>query len=231
MINGDKILAIVPARGGSKGIPRKNIKPINGKPLIAYTIDQALQVPELDYLVVTTDDSEIQSVAASYGVNVINRPSQLATDEARSEPMMIHALDRAESLTGTQFDYVVLLQPTSPLRSLVTITECLNLLVGQKGKSLVTVSELNELIGELTGVHFKTLFPEDRRRRQDRHPKYKLNGSVFACSASHLRETGELMTEEWMCYVIDGPETVDIDSIDDFEYAEFLLKKQELSNG
>ena len=224
MIAGSRFLAIVPARGGSKGVPRKNVRPLGGKPLIAYTAAQITGVPEIDLAVVSTEDPEIKSIAEDLGLRVIDRPGELATDEARTEPAMLHVLD--ELAGGPPFDYVVLLQPTSPLRRPETILACMKRLAAGGGDSLVTVCEINELIGGLEDGFFRPFFPEDRKRRQDRSPRYALNGCIFACSVAHLRATGELMAEDWLAHEISGADSLDIDTMDDFTHAEHLLLNQ-----
>ena len=219
-----RFLAIVPARGGSKGVPRKNVRPLGGRPLIAHTADQIARVPEIDLAVVSTEDPEIKSVAEDLGLRVIDRPDELATDEARTEPAMLHVLD--ELAGEPPFEYVVLLQPTSPLRRPETILACMKRLAVDGGDSLITVCRLNELIGCIEDGFFRPLFPEDRKRRQDRSPRYALNGCIFACSVAHLRATGELMAEDWLAHEIGGNDALDIDTMDDFAHAETLLRNQ-----
>lgn len=122
MINGKKVLAIIPARGGSKGIPKKNIKPLNGKPLIAWTIEEAKKSVYIDKLIVSTDCEEILEVAKEFGAEVpFKRPAELAQDDTPSVELILHAIDY---LSG--YDYITLLQPTSPLRVVKDIDQCIS---------------------------------------------------------------------------------------------------------
>ena len=128
-------LAVIPARGGSVAVPRKNIALLADRPLLDYTIDQALEVDEIDLVVVSTDDIEIADIARRRGVRVIERPAELATAEAATEPVILHALD---SLSGEAvFDYVMVLEPTSPFRTPETIRKCLLTITESNSPSLV----------------------------------------------------------------------------------------------
>jgi len=231
VIGGKTFLAIVPARGGSKAVPRKNIKELNGRPLIAYTADQIEAVDEIDCAVLSTEDAEIKSTAETLGLRVIDRPMNLAGDETRSEPVIVHALDAAECQDGIRYDNIILLEPTSPLRTPQTIRTCMKKLVESGAPSLLTVAALGEFMGEGENGRFKPLFPNERARRQDRPLRYYMSGTVFACTASHLRETGELMCDDWPYVVVTGDETTDINTEKDFEYAEYLLSKRAHANG
>ena len=226
MIDGKSFIAIVTARGGSKGVPRKNIRELGGRPLIAHTFDQVRAVPEIDHTVLTTDDAEIITVADEIGFEIVERPPELATDGARSEPAVLHALDTAESRGHGLFDCLILLQPTSPFRTPETMRRAMWLLVESGASSLVTVRELNELIGTVENDRFTPLFPEDRKPRQYRRPKFALNGCIFACTTAHLRESGEFMSDDWACLEVNGDECLDIDEIEDFELAEYLIENK-----
>jgi CMP-N,N'-diacetyllegionaminic acid synthase len=226
VINGKKFIAIIPARGGSKGVPGKNIKEIAGRPLIAYTADQAETVTEIDRTVLSTEDAKIKSVAQKLGLTVIDRPSELAEDATRSEPVMVHALDGAEQLDGQSYDYIVLLEPTSPLRTPETILKCMQKIVETGAPSLLTVVKSTEFLGELKDNKFKPLFPQERGRRQDRPERFYMSGTVFTCSTGHIRQTGELMCNNWPYEIVNGEEIVDINTQADFDYAEYLLKRR-----
>ena len=226
MIGGKSFLAIVPARGGSKGVPRKNIKAIAGQPLIGYTADQIAAVHEIDCAVVSTEDAEIKSVAIGLGMRVIDRPRELSADESRSEPVMLHALAQTEEEDGVRYDNVILLEPTSPLRTPETIRACMEKLVETGSPSLLTVARMNEFIGEGIEDRFRPLFPDERGRRQDRADRFYMNGTVFACTAEHLKSTGELMCDDWPYVIVSGDENTDINTEADFEYAEYLLMQK-----
>lgn len=227
MINGKRIVAVVTARGGSKGVPRKNIRLLAGRPLLAYTADQARAVDGIDCVALTTDDAEIGAVGQSFGWTVIDRPAELARDESRSELAILHALDTLESSGVKPFDIMLLLQPTSPLRTTRSIRGCLDLLIETGAPSLVTVTRLNECVGGIVNGRFVPLSPEDRKRRQDRPARHLLNGCIFACTVDHLRRTGELMCDDWLAYEVSWPESLDIDTMHDFEHAQYLMSRSQ----
>jgi N-acylneuraminate cytidylyltransferase len=226
VIAGKRFLGVITARGGSKGVPRKNVRPLAGKPLLAYTAEQARRVPEIDLTVITTEDPEIKEAGLRLGLRVVDRPPELAADLVRSEPVLVHAVDALEAAREPPFDCLVLLQPTSPLRRPETIRACMRRLVETGAESLVTVCEHRQMFGTIDGGFFRPSNPEDRGPRQRRTPRYVVNGCVFACKVPFLRRTGELMAEDWLAHVISGDDAVDIDTLDDFEYAEFLLGKR-----
>ena len=226
MIGGKRFVAIITARGGSKGVPRKNIRPLAGRPLLAYTADQAEQVPEIDLTALTTDDAEIKGVGRSLGLRVIDRPAELAVDTARSEPAILHAIEALEKAGQPPFDYMVLLQPTSPLRKPATIRACMRKLLDSGAESLVTVTELREIVGPLENGFLRPVNPQNRGPRQQRTPYYVPNGCIFACSVPFLRRTGELMSRDWLAHPVEGDDAVDIDTLEDFEYAEFLAERR-----
>lgn len=226
MLLAKRFLGVVTARGGSKGVPRKNVRPLDGRPLLAYTAEQARAVAELDLTVLTTEDAEIEAVGRELGLRVVDRPLELATDDARSEPAILHALEALEAAGEPPFDYMVLLQPTSPLRRPETIRACMKELVESGAESLVTVVEIRDLLGPIEDGFLRPVNPANRGPRQRRRPYYATNGCVFACKVPFLRSTGELMAENWAAHVIAGEDAVDIDSMEDFEYAEFLLARR-----
>lgn len=215
-------LGVVPARGGSQGVLRKNIKPLAGKPLLAYTLEQAASVPGLTKLVVSTDDDEIAAVARAHGARVVERPAALATSEARTEGALLHALDVLEA-QGEVFDYVVVLEPTSPFRRPQTVARCLKHIVDHNGRSLMTVTESRANIGLLEGPVFRPLRPNLPRRRQERPPYFIESSTVYVARTDFLRETGSLVCADWLAVVVDESEAVDINTALDFEFAEFLL--------
>ncbi|MSO92243.1 MAG: acylneuraminate cytidylyltransferase family protein [Rhodospirillales bacterium] len=226
MIGAKRFVGIITARGGSKGVPRKNVRPFAGRPLLAYTADQARAVPEIDLAVLTTDDPEIKRLGRSLGLRVVDRPAELATDMARSEPAILHAIDALEREGERPFDYMVLLQPTSPLRTPATIRACMQRIADTGAESLVTVTEIREILGPLENGFLRPVNPGNRGPRQKRTPYYAANGCVFACSVPFLRRTGELMARDWLAYPVEGDDAVDIDMMEDFEYAEFLAARR-----
>lgn len=218
--------ALIPARGGSKGIPRKNIKLIAGKPLIVWTIEAALGSSLLDAVVVSTDDPEIAEVARQAGAEVpFIRPSKLAQDQTPGLGPVLHALDQLP-----QYDSVLLLQPTSPLRTTEDIDACLRLAMQQKAPSVVSVSEAD------THPYWTYRMTEDQAlrkfidaepvaRRQDLPQAVALNGAMYFADVNWLRRSGSLIGTETLAYVMARERSVDLDTPLDWKFAELLLKE------
>ena len=223
MYKDKRFLGVIPARGGSVGVPMKNIKPLGGVPLVVHTFRQAAQVPELDLVVLSTDNDEIAAVGAAHDVRVVRRPDELATGEAKTEGALLHALD---ALAGEEtFDYVVVLEPTSPFRTPETIVACLKAIVDGNAPSLVTVAETRASIGRLVGGWFELLNPNVPRRRQEREPLYYESSTLYVCSIDHLRATGNLIADKWLGIIVDDRENFDINSPSDFEIAQILIEE------
>lgn len=222
-----KVLAVIPARGGSKGVPRKNIKPLAGKPLIGWTIEAVRESSLIDRVVVSTEDLEIAEIARSLDAEVpFLRPKELATDEASGMGAVLHAL---QELPG--FDYVVLLQPTSPLRHTSDIDGAIGVCVHEGALSCVSVCEVKERpehcyfrdnSGRLSPV---LPFKEKTVRRQDLPPVYCLNGAIYVAKVSWLLEHKSFITKETRAWVMSRERSIDIDDLSDFELADYQLKK------
>jgi len=187
------VLAVIPARGGSKGVPRKNIRPVAGRPLISYAIDAAKRSGVIEKLVVSTEDAEIASIATDLGAEVVDRPAELATDQALTEPVMRHALEEAES-SGFEPTHIALIQCTSPLLSPEVIREAVEKVRSGSVDSCITVFYPD-------GYEFKwkkspdgTFAPEHdtehRPRRQDLDLPYHENGAFYITSAELFKKTG-----------------------------------------
>ncbi|MFI5447148.1 cytidylyltransferase domain-containing protein [Polaromonas sp. UC242_47] len=217
--------ALIPARGGSKGIPRKNIKLIAGKPLIVWTIEAALRSSLLSAVVVSTDDPEIADVARRAGAQVpFMRPSELALDQTPGLDPVLHALDQLP-----QYDSVLLLQPTSPLRTTEDIDACLRLAMQQHARSAVSVSEADThpyWTYRLTKDQALSRFvdAEPIARRQDLPQAFALNGALYFADANWLRSSGTLVGPETLAYVMAKERSVDVDTPLDWKMAELLLK-------
>ena len=221
-----KTFGLIPARGGSKGIPRKNIKLIAGKPLIAWTIEAALRSSLLSAVVVSTDDPEIADMARRAGAQVpFMRPAELAQDQTPGLDPVLHALDQLP-----QFDSVLLLQPTSPLRTTEDIDACLCLAMRHHATSVVSVSEPDthpywtyRLSG---GQTLDRLIDAPRvTRRQDLPEVVALNGALYFAEASWLRSSGSFIGTETLAYVMARERSVDLDTPLDWKLAELLLKE------
>lgn len=219
-----RILALVPARGGSKGIPRKNIKLLAGKPLIAWTIEAALRSRALAAVVVSTDDEEIAEVAKSLGAQVpFLRPSALARDDSPGIDPVLHAVDQLP-----HFDAVLLLQATSPLRTSDDIDACIALANEMSAPSVVSVTEPAQ------HPHWMYRIEPDLRlqrlingpsitRRQDLPPVYSINGALYYAEVKWLRRHRALVTDETIGYLMAPERSVDLDSLLDWSLAECLI--------
>lgn len=219
--------ALITARGGSKGIPRKNIKAIAGKPLICWTIEAALRSSLLNAVVVSTDDLEIAELARQAGAQVpFMRPAELAQDQTPGLDPVLHALDQLP-----QYDSVLLLQPTSPLRTTDDIDGCLNLVMREKAQSVVSVSETEthpywtyRLNADQTMVRLLDVAPV--ARRQDLPAFFSLNGAMYFAEANWLRNSRSFVGAETLAYVMSKEHSVDLDTPLDWKFAELLLKEQ-----
>jgi CMP-N,N'-diacetyllegionaminic acid synthase len=228
MINGKSILAIIPARGGSKGIPRKNIRDLCGKPLIAWTIEEAKKSKYIDRLILSSEDDEIIAVAKKWGCEVpFVRPKALAQDDTPGIAPVLHAID---TLTD-KYDYTVLLQVTSPLRTIADIDGCIECCLQQEAKSCVSVSEASENPYWMFSIEddrkLKKLIATDKKyiRRQDLPKAYILNGAMYIAETSWLEETKDFNSLETIGYILPMKRSVDIDREEDFLYVTSLLKQ------
>ena len=223
-----KILGLIPARGGSKGILRKNIKVIAGKPLIAWTIEAALRSRFLDAVIVSTDDEEIATVARQCGAQVpFMRPAALADDFTPGLDPVFHALSKLP-----EFDSVLLLQPTSPLRTTDDIDSCIDMAKKNSAPCVVSVSEpdvhpywvyrLNDdqTMRALVETH------EAVNRRQDLPLVYALNGALYFANSLWLTRQQKFMTDETAAYVMSPERSIDIDTPLDWKLAELLLREK-----
>ena len=218
-----KIVGIIPARCGSKGIPKKNIKPLNGKPLIAYTIESAL-ASNLDRVVVSTDCEEIAKVSKEYGAEVMLRPAHLAEDKTPTLPVLQDVVTRLEE----EFDAVMTLQPTSPLRTSKHINEAIELFESDKeADSLVSVVEVphNYLPEKLMSYDGKYLIGNSEpKRRQEVSTMYARNGAaIYITKTEKLSE--HIFGGKILPYFMSKANSFDIDDIEDWEVVECLIKK------
>lgn len=231
MYDDTRIVAIVPARGGSKGLPRKNVLPLGGKPLIAWTIDAARACPSIDRVIVTTDDEEIAGAARSAGAAVpFLRPAELATDTARSIDVVLHALDRLAA-DGEHYDVLVLLQPTSPLRTAGDISAALDLLFTRTAQAVISVCETEH------HPYWSNTLPPDgslaaflrpellNTNRQELPVFYRLNGAIYAARCEYVRARNGFLGPDSIAYRMPRERSVDIDTMLDFKFAELLLQE------
>lgn len=215
MIDGNKILGLIPARGGSKGIPRKNLIDVAGRPLIAYTIDAAKESQYLDKVVVSSEDDEILEISENLGAEILRRPMALAQDETPGIEPVLHAVD---CLPG--FDFVVLLQPTSPLRSVDDIDGALELCVRERVPSCVSVRLASESPYWMYNLIEKSklkplLVGKVPARRQELPAAYILNGAVYIADIVWLRKSLSFLTKETIAFIMPPDRSLDIDTKED----------------
>ena len=220
-------IAIIPARGGSKGLPRKNIRNLANIPLIAHSIIHAQEAKLVDKVYVSTDDREIAEISKDYGAEIINRPDELAGDTASSESALVHAVGQIES-TGIAIDLVVFLQCTSPIRTGTDIDNAIAKLKAENADSLLSVSPSHRFLWEEVDGVAKSINYDyrDRPRRQDMQPQYVENGSIYIFKPWVLKELNNRLGGKVVLFPMSEAAGWEIDSPLDFEIAEFLLKRE-----
>ena len=229
-----EVLAVIPARGGSKGVPKKNIHPVKGKPLIIYTIKVAKKCEMITDLVVSTDDSEIREISAENGVEVpFVRPADLATDTALAIPTIQHSVTMMEKKKKTVYDIVVMLQPTTPLRSVNDISESLQLLLNSDADGIISVVQVNnfhpmkmkKIVDGLLINYEKP--PVENPPRQLLPPVYIVNGAIYATRRDTLMENDSFIGKKCLPYIMPEERSVNIDSILDFKLVERIISDNE----
>ena len=227
MYKGKTFLAIIPARGGSKRLPRKNILDLNGKPLIAYSIEAGLKSKYIDKVIVSSDDDEILEVSKKYGAQLIKRPEVLASDTATTFDALKHTIDNIE-----KYDYILLLQATSPLRNEKHIDEAIELLELKKADAIVSVCEMDHSplwSNTLPKDNSMTGFLKDEvknKRSQDLERHYRLNGAIYICKTDKLLEDKTFfLKDKIFAYKMNRESSIDIDEEIDFKMAEVLMVK------
>lgn len=224
------MIAIIPARGGSKGLPGKNVRPLNGKPLIAYAIEAALKAKHVDRVIVSTDDEEIARVAVEYGAELpFMRPAELASDTAMAIDNYIYTIGRLEKEGSKPIEAFVVLQPTSPLRIAEDIDGAIELFEQKGADSVISYSQEAHPVTWHKYLddegHFVDIFDANIKNRQDNRVSYYPNGAVYVFRTAMIRER-KYYTNKSYAFVMPRTRSVDIDFIEDFEYAEFLLKRR-----
>lgn len=230
MINDKKVLAIIPARGGSKGLPGKNVRCLGGLPLIASSINAARSSGCVDRIIVSTDSDEIANIAREYGAEApFKRPAQFATDTSPSSELILHALQWVMENERTIYDIFCLLQPTSPFRNGKHLVEAITKFHNCKeATSLISISETTRSpywMKKINGVYLEELINGDYStvRRQDLPKTYSVNGAIYIMYTEEFLKTKRFLTDRTTYYLMDSVSSLDIDNELDFKFAEFLL--------
>lgn len=232
MYKGYSILCVIPARGGSKGLPGKNIKEISGRPLIAYSIEQAKGAKYVDRIIVSTENREIADIARRYGAEVpFMRPRKLATDDCSIIDVLLHAMDWMENKGKCKFDILVLLHATAPLRTTEDIDNSIKLLADKKADNVFSVTEAhrnpyfnmvevreNGTVGLVKSGSFVT--------RQSAPRVFDMNASIYVWWKDVLRKKKSVFLKKSHVYIMPRERSVDIDDYLDFRIAEMLLKEK-----
>lgn len=235
MYQNKKILAVIPARGGSKRLPNKNIKELNGKPLINWTIDAALKSNYLTEVIVSTDSQDIANIAIKAGGNVpFLRPENLAKDNSTTYDTIEHAVLYYKNELGQNFDYVILLQPTSPLRDSKDIDQSIEMLFEKKSDAIISVCEaehsplwsntlnINNDMSNFIASEIKN------KRSQDLDTFYRINGAIYICDTTRLLQEKVFFLESNIyAYIMPVEHSIDIDNIIDFKLAEVIVNENQ----
>ena len=220
------MIAIIPARGGSKGLPGKNIRLLNGKPLIAHTIEAALNSKKISRVILSTDDPEIAVIGKQYGAEVpFLRPAYLASDTAKAIDTYIYTLNKLFETEGLEIKEFSVLQPTSPFRTAQHIDESIKLFYSKNADSVISFCEEHHPIVWHKHINsegkISPIFDERINNRQDEKKSYYPNGAIYLFKKSNL-QIGKYYTDNTYAYVMSRQSSIDIDTLEDFKYAEFL---------
>ena len=226
------VITIIPARGGSKGLPGKNIKEMNGKPLIWYTINAAKKSKHISKIILSTDDVRIAKIASNCGAEIpFMRPKKLATDNALAEDNYIYTIDRLNKEFSYSISEFIVLQPTSPFRTSLDIDNAIKIFKEKKADSVISVSETihppiwakrideNGILRNYFNIEI------GNKNRQEIEKAYMPNGAIFILKYSLLKEKYSYYSDKTYPYIMPLERSIDIDSKLDFEFAEYLMKK------
>lgn len=226
MFNSKTFLAIIPARGGSKRLPRKNVLDLNGKPLIAYSIEAGQTSEYVDRVVVSSDDNEILNIAQNYCASTIKRPKELASDTATTFDAIKHSIESLDD----KYEYTILLQPTSPLRNSKHIDEAIELMEKKNADAVISVCEMDHspLWSNTLPANFdmSNFIREEVKntRSQDLPKYYRLNGAIYICRTDRLlKEKSFFIKNNIYAYKMDRKSSIDIDEEIDFIIAKAIL--------
>ncbi len=227
MYKNKKIIAIIPARSGSKGLKDKNIKELNGKPMMAYSIECAIETNIFDDIIVSTDSEVYANIAKLYGASVpFLRSAATSSDSAASLSVLEEVLQNVKDF----YDIVVMLQPTSPLRQPFHIIEAVDLYLEKNADSVISVAKFPHSIAWVNSIDESLSLnnfvrPEYlNKRRQDLPEMYMLNGAVYVFNANKINKDFNMFGEKSYAYIMENKYSVDVDSIEDFKIVEALLR-------
>lgn len=228
MYKNKKILAIIPARSGSRGLKDKNIKELNGKPMISYTIEAAVQSGIFEDVIVSTDSQVYADISIDYGASVpFLRSNYLSSDTATSIDMIIHVIEEMNKI-GKEYDYFMLLQPTSPLRTKDDIINAIELLFEKEANSVVSVCEaensplyMNTINEDLSIDGFLPKGIKTRRQELDKY--YRLNGAIYLCKVEYFLKSKDFYNERSYAYLMNKKNSIDVDDEVDFEFVKSLI--------
>lgn len=218
------VLGIIPARGGSKSVPLKNIKELGGQPLLAYTIASASAAKSVTRFVVSTDHEKIAEVSRAFGAEVIMRPPEYATDEARTELALLHVLEVLKQKEKFMPDVVLTLEPTSPFRTPQTIDRCVEIFQTTDADSVIAVVETRSCYGKIKDGKYEFLFPNQPRRRQEREPLYREGSTIYGTKREVLERKKSVLGDKLYPLIVSEHEAIDINTPFDFELAECMIK-------
>lgn len=221
-------LAIIPARGGSKRLPKKNSLLLNGEPLIAYTIEASLQSNYITKTIVSSDDDEILNIAKKYGSDIIKRPDDLATDTSTSYDAIEHTILNQKK----RYDYIILLQPTSPLRTYKDIDKAIELLINKDADAIISTCEVdhpvqwNMQIDETLDMS-KSIQTINSKRSQDQTKYYRLNGAIYIANTKKLLEEKTFfLSKNIYSHIMKKEDSIDIDDELDFIIVKNIIEQK-----
>ena len=220
-----KVIGIIPARGGSKSIPLKNIKRLGEKPLINYTIETALSAKGIDDLVLSTDNEKIINIAKKFKkITIIKRPKNISKNNSKTEDALIHACEYMKNFYGKKYDIVLTLEPTSPFRSKSTIEKSIRIIKNYNIDSVVSVAECNYVFGKIDNNNFKHLIENQPRRRQERQKLYRESSTIWATKYHVLLRNKSVIGKTNYPIVVNKIEAIDINDEFDFINADAQVK-------
>ncbi|HDK7167351.1 TPA: acylneuraminate cytidylyltransferase family protein [Clostridium botulinum] len=227
------ILGLIPARGGSKGLPGKNIRNLNGKPLIEYAINEAKKSKYMDRLIVSTNDYGIAKICEELGAEIpFMRPNKLAQDNSKVIDTYIYTLNKLKEEFNYIVDILVIIQPTSPLRTVHHIDSCIELFFNKNADSVVTVCEVEhspywyKVLNKENKIESFIEYENSNDNRQQLPKVYRPNGAVYVFKKDLIINKKSYYTDKSYGYIMKNEDSIDIDSIIDFKFAEFLIKEK-----